>query len=365
MTKYYTRSLTFARQAMDWWLGELLGMVPSRLRQLLSFARSQIVLAQDATGYEILLCSGATTKPLGRLAADASLSAASLTAAIGDARIVRRILRGKLPLVLRLPQNTALITRLTLPATVKADLPQILKFEMDRRTPFAADDAVFAYDILPGSAPGKLDIVLTVMPKAAVSELLSRLAPLGIAIRQVTVAGVAGLRASGNLLPAETAGHSRLRLVARVGVAAAVLLAATGLYSLWQDSEANVAGLRQDMAHLRKTIEQVEATRAEIERLQTASDFLSNRRRQSLTATQLLADLTRALPDDTWLTQLSMSDDKLVITGYSGAAAGLIGKVMQAQVFQAPQFRSAVTQDATVGRERFEMVMTVSAGDQP
>jgi general secretion pathway protein L len=179
MTKYYTRSLTFARQAMDWWLGELLGMVPSRLRQLLSFARSQIVLAQDATGYEILLCSGATTKPLGRLAADASLSAASLTAAIGDARIVRRILRGKLPLVLRLPQNTALITRLTLPATVKADLPQILKFEMDRRTPFAADDAVFAYDILPGSAPGKLDIVLTVMPKAAVSELLSRLAPLG------------------------------------------------------------------------------------------------------------------------------------------------------------------------------------------
>lgn len=365
MTKFYARFLAFARQALSWWLAELIGMVPPHLKQKLTFARGQVVLIQNESGYGVLHRTGAVERSLGQLAADAPLSAASLAAAIGDARLARRTLRGKLPLVLRLPSDVALVTRLTLPATVKADLAQILRFEMDRRTPFSADDAFFSYDILPGGPAGKLPIVMTVVAKTAISELLARLAPLGIAIRQVTVAGASGLPVSGNLLPAQGVGNGRQRLITRFGVAAMILLVVGVLYSVWQDSEDVVSALRQDMANLRKTIEQVEATRSEIERLRAASDFLSERRRTSPTVTHMLADLTRVLPDDTWLTQLSMQDDKLQIAGYSAAAAGLIGKVMQSPTFHAAQFRSAVTQDASVGRERFEMIMTVSTGHQP
>lgn len=365
MTKLYARSLAFARQALTWWLGELIGMVPTRLKQKLTFARGQMILAQEDSGYAVLHCTGTTERPLGRLAADAPLSPASLTAAIGDARLARRALGGKLPLALRLPSNQALATRLTLPTAVKADLPQILRFEMDRRTPFSAEDAFFSYDILPGSPAGKLHVVMTVMAKAAIAEIMTRLAPLGVAVRQVTVAGASGLPVSGNLLPSEGTGNRRLRLIVRYGAAVLALLAAGGLYSIWQESEDTVAALRRDMADLRKTIEQVEANRSEIERLRAASAFLSKSRRSSPTVTHLLADLTRVLPDDTWLTQLGLQGDKLQIAGYSAAAAGLIEKVMQSPAFHAAQFRSAVTQDAAVGRERFEMVMTVSAGYRP
>jgi len=38
---------------------------------------------------------------------------------------------------------------------------------------------------------------------------------------------------------------------------------------------------------------------------------------------------------------------------------------MPSPAFHAPQFRSAVTQDAAVGRERFELVMTITAGNKP
>lgn len=365
MTKFYDRSLAFSRQALDWWFGELIGMVPARIRQGLTFARSHIILAPDDAGYAVLYCSGATTRPLGRIPADALLSPVSLTAAIGDAGLARCTLRGKLPLILRLPASKALVTRLSLPAAVKADLPQILRFEMDRRTPFPADSAFFSYDILTGGAAGKITVVMTVMAKVAVTELLTRLAPLGVPVRQVTVAGSADRPVSGNLLPSEKTGNGKLRLALRLGTLGVVLAIATGLYSMWQDSEAAVAALRQEMARLRKTVEQVEATRAEIDRLQAASTFLSDRRRNSLTATHMLADLTRVLPDDTWLMQLGMNDDKLQIAGYSAAAAGLIEKVMQSPAFRAPQFRSAVTQDAAIGRERFELVMTISTGGQP
>ena len=365
MTKLYTRSFTFARQALDWWFGELIGMVPARIRQNLTFARSHMILAPDETGYAVLYRSGTTTRSLGRIPADAPLSPVSLTTAIDDAGLARRTLRGKLPLILRLPAGKALVTRLSLPVAVKTDLPQILRFEMDRRTPFSADSAFFTYDILPGIAAGKLTVVMTVMAKAAVTDLLTRLAPLGVAIRQVTVAASADRPVSGNLLPPEKAGKGKLRLALRLGALGAGLTIAAGLYSMWQDSEEAVAALRHDMARLRKTVEQVEATRTEMERLQAASAFLSDRRRDSLTATHMLADLTRVLPDDTWLMQLSMNDDKLQIAGYSAAAAGLIEKVMQSPAFRAPQFRSAVTQDAAIGRERFELVMTISAGRQP
>lgn len=340
-------------------------MVPTRIRQSLTFARSHIILAPDDAGYAVLYCSGATTRPLGRIPADAPLSPVSLTAAIDDAGLARRSLRGKLPLILRLPASKALVTRLSLPAAVKTDLPQILRFEMDRRTPFSADSAFFSYDILPGRAAGKITVVMTVMAKVAVNELLTRLAPLGVTIRQVTVAGSADIPVSGNLLPSEKTGNGGLRLVLRLGALGAVLIVAAGLYSMWQDSEAAVAVLRQEMARLRKIVEQVETSRAEIERLQAASAFLSERRRNSLTATHMLADLTRVLPDDTWLLQLRMSDDQLQIAGYSSAAAGLIERIMQSPAFRGPQFRSAVTQDATIGRERFEIVMTISGGHQP
>jgi general secretion pathway protein L len=365
MTKPYARFLVFARQALHWWLAELAGMVPAKVRQRLSFTQSQAVLEQDGEGYAVYHVRGTISRFLGRLNADLPLSPNSLSAAIGDARLARRVLRGKLPLTLRLPAGKALVTRLTLPVTVKADLPQILRFEMDRRTPFSAASAFFAYDAAPAASAGKLDVIMTVIAKAAVTDLLTRLAPLGVAIRQVTVAGMAGAPASGNLLPSENSGNRKLRLTLHLATVAIILIAAFGLHSIWQDGDDAVAALRQDMARLRKTVEQVEAARAETERLQAASAFLSERRRTSLTATQMLADLTRTLPDDTWLVQISMHDDKLQISGYSAAAAGLIEKVMQSPAFRAPQFRSAVTQDAAVGRERFELVMTVAAQDKP
>lgn len=365
MTKPYARFSAFARQALHWWLAELAGMVPAKIRQRLALSQSQVVLVQDAYGYALQHVSGATSRPLGRLNADTPFSSDSLCAAIGDARLARRVLRGKLPLTLRLPASQALVTRLTLPAAVKTDLPQILSFEMDRRTPFSATSAFFAYDVAPAAAAGKLDVVMTVIAKATVTDLLTRLSPLGVAIRQVTVAGMAGAAPSGNLLPSEANDHRGLHLTLRLVAIAIILLAGFGLHSIWKDSDDAVAILRQDMVRMRKTVEEVEAARTEIERLQAGADFLGERRRSSLTATQMLADLTRALPDDTWLVQINMNDDKLQISGYSAAAAGLIEKVMQSPAFRAPQFRSAVTQDAAVGRERFELVMTVAVGGKP
>lgn len=364
MTKFYARSLHLTLQLLRWWWAELAGMVPVRVRGLLECRRSQLVLVQDGEGYALLLCGRAATKPVGRLGADAPLTPATLEAAIGDVRLARRVMRGALPLVLRLPAGTALVTKLTLPVAVKADLPQILRHEMDRRTPFSANDAYFSYDVTANAAPGKMDIVLTVIARATVTEALSRFAALGVAIRQVTVAGH-DMQASGNLLPVETAGTGKLRMALRLAAVAAVLATVGGLYSILQEGSETVSALRQDMARLRNIAEQVETARAEIDRLQAASAFLGNRRRGSLAATQMLSELTDVLPDDTWLVQLSVHDDKLQIAGYSAAAAGLIEKVMQSPAFRAPQFRSAVTQDASVGRERFEMVMTIAPGARP
>jgi general secretion pathway protein L len=360
------QSLAFARQALNWWLAELADMVPARLKQVLTPARSHLILAQTAEGFEIIHSSGAAMRGLGLLSTAEPLSAERLAKVIADPAMVHRLVRGNLPVMLRLPASKALFARLSLPAAVKADLPQILGFELDRRTPFSIDTAYFSYRVAADSPAGKLNVILTVVPKTVVVDALSEAARLGLKPQYVTVAAISGDEpASGNLLPAAAPRRGPLRLALRMGAAAAAAALAAALYFVWQDSEQTLAALRQEMVGLRRTVAQVEAAQAEMERLQAASAFLAERRREVLPVTRLLGELTHVLPDNTWLVQLSMSEDKLQLTGYSSAAAGLIQQVTTSAAFRAPQFRSAVMQDSAVGRERFELMLTVSGAGQP
>lgn len=360
MTRLPPQLIAVVRQALDWWLSELAGMIPEQVKRILKPARSHIILALRSDGLAVLYSASGETKDIAFLPVGDTWSPESLTAAIPEPRIRRQILRDSLPVALHVSARKALLVRMTLPAAIKTDLARVLQFEMDRRTPFSVENAYFTHRVLPGSPDGKLNILMTVVAKATVTEALDAIASLKLKPRCVMVEATDGQPASGNLLPGAERDTDRLRLPLRIAAATGVLMLVAGLYTVWRDSEHAVAVLRRDMASLRQTVEQVETARKEIERLKTASAFLAERRRTSVPVTAMLAELTRVMPDDTWLTQLSMTDDKLQLSGYSAAAASLIRQVTQSPAFRAPQFRSAVTQDAAVGRERFELVVSVA-----
>jgi general secretion pathway protein L len=87
---------------------------------------------------------------------------------------------------------------------------------------------------------------------------------------------------------------------------------------------------------------------------------LALRRQKSLAMTELLDIVTRLTPDDTWLTELQVSGRELHLTGVSVSATALLGLIDQSPSFRNATFRSSITQDPQLKRERFDISATIA-----
>jgi general secretion pathway protein L len=75
---------------------------------------------------------------------------------------------------------------------------------------------------------------------------------------------------------------------------------------------------------------------------------------------QVLAELTTRLPDDTWLTELSLRQRHVSLSGQSEAAARLIGELSRSAMFRGIGFAGPVTRDGTTGRDDFSLHLDVT-----
>jgi len=95
--------------------------------------------------------------------------------------------------------------------------------------------------------------------------------------------------------------------------------------------------------------------REQIDRIVTDGRFLSDKRRSAPTVTRTLHELTKLLPDGSWVGSLRINEGVVQITGYSDGASSLIGVLQKSPLFEEVKFRSPVTQDARLGVERFSI----------
>ena len=78
----------------------------------------------------------------------------------------------------------------------------------------------------------------------------------------------------------------------------------------------------------------------------------------------VLAELTARLPDDTWLTDLRLSDAHMQLSGYANSAATLVPIIENSPMFEGARLSGPVLPDSSVQRERFsiEADLTPKAG---
>jgi len=230
------------------------------------------------------------------------------------------------------------------------NLRQVLTFEIDRQTPFTADQVYF--DFLVGAAPPSsetMEVELVACPKSEVDAAVERTRAWRIRPTIVDIDG--GERqqpARINLLPrvpGRAAGTGMTRLTA-VLAAVAILLGATAVY-LPLDRQRRTAELMQaEAAKARVMAMSAAKLRETIAELAGGTEFLAKRKRTNPGFVETLDALTRLLPDDTWLQQLRINGDEVRLTGFSAAASSLIGLIERSEQFTDARFRSSVTQDA-------------------
>jgi general secretion pathway protein L len=364
MARHLAIALESARVFFRWWAAELAFLVPSLLRKRLG---ADDVLAVALAGDRAVLSHEVAGKAcvLGEIPAEATKAAsAGILKLLGRVSGLReRFAAGRLPVTLRLPSDQALRTQLSLPLAAEANLRQVVAFQLDRRTPFQADTVHFAHRIVRRDEAAKqLEVELAVVPRSVVAAAIALGRAIGLRPSAVEVAAQAhGGAPSGNLLPEDERQHRRpVTLMRRVAVATVALAAVAGLYQPVHGARRAADDLQQRAQAAKELALQGRKLKDEVAKLTEAEQFLVGGKRETPSATEIIYELTRVLPDDTWVDDLHIAAGEIRISGFSKSASTVIKLLEQSGIFAGPQFRSAVTQDQASGKEKFEITAKIA-----
>lgn len=355
-TAIETLRVRLARTPLPHWGRQMLAawrsLLPASVRPLLQGEKGRLLFDRDGSLLRIAVESPEQEQLLGQVPLDD-------TALVAD--LGRRIADSPAPAWLMLPPSAVLRRTLALPAAAEARLREVLVHEIDRQTPFPADQVCFEGRVIGRDAASQgVKVELLVLPRARLDQELQALGPLAAGLAGADVRGEAGRALGVNLLlPAHRSRgsdpSSRLNL-GLLGVAVVALLLALGLVR-FNRADA-LAALRADVEAANLQVRDVRLARNQLVAKVEAANFLAGRRAASPTMLEILDDLTRRIPDDTSVDKLSVENGRIVMIGQSRAAPALVGLLQASPLLVEPALTGAVQADPRTGRDRF----TLTAG---
>ncbi|EPE95148.1 PilN domain-containing protein [Rhizobium grahamii] len=267
---------------------------------------------------------------------------------------------GTQPVELRLGADRPVVRSLKLPAASKHHVDAIIRHQLEQLLPWPADKMTFDYELEnsePSDTPDQLCVRVVAVSLAAMRAAIDPLDAAGVKAVVVGLAADPFAKLSTiNLLPGAKAAlagrRSRLALsslcvLASIGVA---ILAAGGwqLHQAIQEKkriEASLTNLRGTIDKARQKAEQAESSSAKLARKWDAASMVV-----------LMDELSKIIPETTYLTTLDVSDRNVRIAGFSANAGRLIGIIEGSEMLEAANFSAPVVRDGDNGKERFEIL---------
>lgn len=337
-----------------WWKAELVGLLPAKWQDWFQDRRETwfTLIEGDELGFR----REGETQPLVTF---------SLTQQpeILRADVQQLLGRGPHPdrrLLLAVPQKSVLLKSLQFPPAVEQNLRQVLSFEMDRQTPFKADQVYFDYQVEPMAAGKQLRVDLALAPRADLDALIERARGLELSLDGADVPskpdGTPGRRGF-NLLP-DTArarrSNPQLRLNLILG-ASAVLLAFMAMSQSVANRTEALEGLRANVEQARTEARSVATLRNQLNTAVSGAGYLAEKKLQTPSVLRVIGDLSERLPDETWLERMTFREGGLEIAGQSDEATKLIALLQGSLVISNPAFMGQISPDVRTRKERFTL----------
>lgn len=180
------------RSFLAWWGQALATWLPARWRVLLGLTGDRLLFQRQDDQIEMTWLEGSQRHMLARL--PATVTPDELRAVLGT-RLT------DLPRWWLVPSGMALRRRLLMPAAAAERLQDVLKFELDRQTPFTANEACFDARVIGVRTDGQLDVELAAVPMAAFAGGLAQLGALADGMAGADVEDADGVPLGVNLLP--------------------------------------------------------------------------------------------------------------------------------------------------------------------
>lgn len=263
-----------------------------------------------------------------------------------------------LPRWLLLPARVGLRRRLSLPAAAADRLREVLGFEIDRQTPFSLDEVYYDARVLGRRGDGQIDAELVVVPRANLETALADLgAPLRATLSGVDMADADGLPLGINLLPGTQRRRRRdPRAAWNIGLMLVALIAlGGGLWQILHNREAATDAFEVIAKQRSAQAKKVSAEKKQLVDLVEGLRFLQQTRNGRPSTVEVLDELSRRLPDNTYVEKVSIEGDKILIIGLSSEAPRLVEKLQGSKLWSSMNLTGALLPDPTKGKDRFTL----------
>jgi general secretion pathway protein L len=254
---------------------------------------------------------------------------------------------------------------LDLPKRAADFLDAMIRSQIDRLTPWSANDAVFSWTAPVEASNDRIDLTVIAAPKAKINPLIRFAEDCG-AGSVILYAAPEGFYAATDHRPATDGGiklfEQRMRGsldAARVGRILTVVLLATAVAAMLSLGAASVVGSGLE-AQQRQLSGKIAERRSAMRLRLTASgdsaqDLLVRHKHTTPASVMVLDALSQILPDNTYVTELRIEKDKLQIVGITQDAPSLVKLIEQSPHFTRATFFAPTTRSAGDPGERFHV----------
>jgi general secretion pathway protein L len=310
-----------ASEFMRWWLGELRALLPARMR-------ATVHTAADFLPLPIADVASPPQNPERR------------------------------PLALTLPAAQVLRKNLTLPSVTEENLRQVLEYQIDQLTPFLPAQVYFGYRVRSRNFDsGQIVVQLAVTPRGPVDQALKTLSESAVTVRALVAQD---MLQAGELLdmlgaePVKTASQWRQGVTPWLAGFVALLVLAALALPLVIEREA-VVQLLPWVEKGKKIAEATDTLRRGLEAQVDQHNYLLEKKKNTASMLMALEEISRILPDNTWLQHLDVKGKEWVLTGETASSTKLIGLFEQSAMFHEASFRAPLTKGQAPGMERYQL----------
>ncbi len=340
-----------AEQFWNWWLSELLGIFPPHIQDKLQRRGACLIAELCDDQYSIRYGSRGNLNQVTSFNAEDTLQAERSDFQAELSKYARKAD----DIILLLPSRLMLSKRISLPSATEGGLANVLRFEMDRHTPFTAEQVYYGYRIAERDPKNqRIHVDLKLMPRDTLDPFLTQVRSFGI---NPTVVAPADDKSdhlySVNLLPEALRPGGRKGKSNRLQLVALVLLLILAITLPVIQQEARVETLRSEIQGPKALAEEAQAISAELKTLMDSRKFLIEKKNSDPSVLQLLDELTRLMPDHTWISRFEVRGTEVKLQGESREASALIGLLEGSGYLTDVRFSSPVTSNPRTQKERF------------
>jgi general secretion pathway protein L len=259
---------------------------------------------------------------------------ATLTPGIEVSADVRRAADSSF-VVLEFPADKVFVQRITVPAQARKFLAGVIRNQIERLSPWPANDVVYGFAAEAGEGgAGTIEVRILIAARSDVDAARQDLTALGLPVDQVvtrdshgaTVDEVAGLVKLWSRL-ADTSRDSVASVARKIGIGIAASVAASAALSLWAlASASSIRDESEGMATRSRVLQR------QVQTGRTASSIASMppaerawvSKEMSTSSVVVMEALSRALPDSAYLTEIRMEKETVRILGLADDAPALL-----------------------------------------